>query len=142
MTAKLGEWIDVDTSSLPADDVEVNEGVEIHIGLSPYDIPEAVRGSIDSNGIFNIELKYLSDRDEPTEVTKIDPIVSFETGVSSQSLYRIHVNLKAVDCESVTVKIVSQLQKSLSQYATHGLPKKRQTQFKAAENVMKQLVTH
>lgn len=140
---KLGEWIKVDATSLPADDVEVAEGVEIRVGLSPYDIPEAVRGNVDPNtGTFTIELKYLSERHEPTEMTRLDDSVSFETGVLSQSLHKIHVNLMSIGCENVTVKLVSKLQKRLSRYNTDLFPKKRQTQLKAAEKTMAKYLAH
>lgn len=53
-------WLPVDTESIVDNKVEERDGVEIQIGMSPFDIPQAIRGGYDDvQGKFVIEFQYM-----------------------------------------------------------------------------------
>jgi len=103
MTAK--EWISVDPQELDTVQSHTENGVEINIGLSPYQIPEGVRGYYDEElERFVIELKYLDDDEELERVWDAHHISLF-AGKGSHCLYEIHVDVKSLDVNAVSLKL-------------------------------------
>jgi hypothetical protein len=69
--------------------------INIEVSLSPYDIPEAVRG-FESNGSFVIEFRYLGDEQTEIKASQNGDEVKFEVGKNSGRLYRIHLDLTRI----------------------------------------------
>lgn len=62
---RLREWVRLESMESKDERSKVND-ISVIFRVSPYDVPEAIRGSRDPNtDRFRIEFRYLSD--EPTE---------------------------------------------------------------------------
>jgi hypothetical protein len=71
-------------------------GVECKVSLSPYDVPQAIRGYEDKEKHwFIIELKYLTE--EPIIEKQPDEFTRIEIGRNSNRIYRIKFDLKAIE---------------------------------------------
>ena len=80
--------------------------MEITVGLSPYDLPDGVRGHRDSSsGKFVIEFRYISN-DEPVNSESVDDHVTMYLGKNTDRLYRIDVDIEAMDVDKVNLRVV------------------------------------
>jgi len=123
----MTDWIEVDPSAVSKDERTEIRGVEIRVGLSPYDIPEGVRGYYDkASGRLVIEFKYL-DGDEPKEdVVDQNEEVSLLVGKHSNCLYEIRVNVDKIKAETVHVKLaLPKIDRVLNQLASRGGSRRR-----------------
>lgn len=97
-------WLRVDPSTFDPDETVVRRGVEFHVFLSPYDLPEAVRGRFDSAlNRFVVEFRYVTD--EPTASIIADPHVTLLVGASSKRLRQILVDVKGLGATEVALRI-------------------------------------
>ncbi len=85
----MSTWIKLN----PAEFAEAREqsvhGVKAELYLSPYDIPQAVKGSVDEeNCRFRIQFRYIGG-EEPLEVRDSANSVYFKIGRRSRRLYEI-----------------------------------------------------
>ena len=72
--------------------------------VSPYDVPEALRGGyVRDKGHFEIEFKYIST-EETYEKPEMEN-VSVRLGRNSGRLYAIQLNLRALQATSVELRI-------------------------------------
>lgn len=115
-------WIDVDQSKYDHAESTSRHGVHFELFLSPYDMPEAVRGSYDrSQKRFVIQLKYIES--EPVEAHEIDRFVTFFTGKRSQRLYRICVDVKALGAKEVALHLNQAIDHFTSESASAQPPR-------------------
>ncbi len=100
------DWIPVDIGSLPTNQRSLENGVEINVGLSPYDIPEAVRGFNDPDSQhFVIQLKYMNG--DETLVPKLhSQHLTLMVGEQSGCIYEIRVDVRGLSAESVRLNLM------------------------------------
>jgi hypothetical protein len=102
----MSDWIQLDASKLNIKKKEQHNGVDVWIGLSPFDVPCAVRGRIDeSQNKFVIELSYL-DNSEETREQVVSPEVSVVTGLRSGCLFAIKLDLRSLIPKTARVESV------------------------------------
>lgn len=103
----MTQWIEVNTETIspPTESSEIH-GVEIVVGLSPYDIPQKVRGYYDRHiNRFVIEFKYLAGRERELVQQESDHI-SLVVGKESGCLYEIRVNVAELNADRVKLKML------------------------------------
>lgn len=94
----MSNWIRLDAQKFSNESTETKrqDGVKISVSLSPYDIPEAVRGMYDrALKRFVIEFKYLAT--EPWRRLAHEPTILLRVGENSGRLYGIEVDLASLD---------------------------------------------
>lgn len=97
-------WISVDRAKYDPGTPVSEHGVEFHVFISPYDMPEAVRGDFDeSKRRFVIEFKYIAT--EPLEHQTPDDYVTFVVGENSRRLYRIEVDVEGMGADAVVLRV-------------------------------------
>ena len=78
--------------SLPHEEKKLVGGVQCSVSLSPYDIPQAVRGYEDKKtGFFVIEFKYPTD--EPISEKIHNQFTRVDIGINSGRIYRLKFDL-------------------------------------------------
>jgi hypothetical protein len=83
-------------------------GVSLQVFVSPYDIPEAIHGGYDK-GIsrFVISFKYAGVEEESISKTTGNEHIDFFVGKDSNRLYRIAVDVDAMQATTVEVAVSS-----------------------------------
>lgn len=100
------KWIRLDPRHYAPSEKEERNGVEFHLHVSPYDLPDAVRGFFDNERRrFAIEFKYISPED--TLEQRVDEHVSVQVGKTSRRLYRIYVDVTSLGAEQVVLRVKS-----------------------------------
>lgn len=81
------------------------QGVILDVVVSPYDVPEAVRGFKTAAGRFRIEFRYI-DGPEPASSPQIlnNHVVAFE-GRHSKRLLALEVDIDAMGAQAVGLSI-------------------------------------
>lgn len=99
----MTEWLQLDGKRLnPLQEREIR-GVKIDVYLSPYDVPEAVRGFYDESiPRFVIEFKYLGE--ESTRLQRHKHL-ELRVGKNSGRLYRIDVDVQSLKAEAVSLNM-------------------------------------
>ncbi len=115
------------------------QGVKVDVLVSPYDIPEAVRGDfIEGKNRFVIEFKYISE--ESTRERLLEPNVKVRIGKNSSRLYAIDLDMKALDASAVSLRV--QVAEALRNVLTHLIQQPvsavRQKNYKLAKDVIEQ----
>ena len=105
--APCNEWIEIDASTLDLSlDEPYSDGVHIRLFVSPYDVPEAVRGRFDDDsGKFVIEFRYLDT--ETWKLEEEDKFVSLRVGKHSQRLHGIEVDVEEAEASYVSLAITA-----------------------------------
>jgi len=134
----MSDWIPINpdnVKTVPAP----REGAAVHINLflSPYDVPEAVRGRYDQNRKkFVIDFQYASE--EPTRQETVDDKLSIRLGKHSGRLYEIEVDVDRVKAKSVT--LVTFVHKQVES-ALENLRKKRVGNVRDNFSVVQEVVS-
>lgn len=106
----MSGWLELEQDKLDEGTQREIRGVEVMVFLSPYDIPEAVRGSFDKSiDRFVIEFKYLGGPEEPNEPLdkeSQDKHVVLAVGRHSHRLYRIEVDVVSLGVEAVGLHVL------------------------------------
>ena len=111
----MSRWIQVDQKTVNPPRLERHQGVNLQVMVSPYDVPEAIRGEYDQ-GIkkFVVELKYLSAEEPPYEkLTKGGGIVLY-VGERTKRIYRIEIDVDALDATQVSL-IIGRLEDAIDE---------------------------
>lgn len=102
--AHRSHWLRVDPATFDPDETVVRQGVRFHVFLSPYDLPDAVRGELEpSSKRFIIEFRYVTD--EPTKTVIVDKHVSLLIGEASKRLRQITVDVIGLGTNEVALRI-------------------------------------
>jgi arginyl-tRNA synthetase len=115
--AESTRWIPLDPAELIRSHRETIRGVQVTVLTSPYDIPEAVRGSYDEpRGCFKIEFKYMAG-DEPRVEELVTGHVRLVMGRFSRRLYQIEIDVDKLKAEAVDVRVYAkrQVKKAIDQ---------------------------
>ncbi len=96
----MSEWVRLDSEKLNTPQQEAIRGVNITVRMSPYDVPEAVRGYYDEDQErFVIEFRYIGE--EPFRRKQKGKHITLRVGRHSGRLYGIEVDVKAMKAQSV-----------------------------------------
>jgi hypothetical protein len=83
---------------------KAGKGVHLELSLSPYDIPERVRGYYNEElKRFVIEFRYIND--EPLVERKLSDHVIVKEGKNSGRLYDVLVDVDAMNVDLITAAI-------------------------------------
>lgn len=130
-------WIALEPELLNQNQPHVEKsGVEVVVGLSPFDVPEAVRGYQDDIlRRFIIEFRYLgeSERRLPQQ---IDDHVSLRVGENSKRLYEIQVDVDALQAETVSLTFV--VNEAMQRLAKDKSNPRKQAFYRMAKEVVRQ----
>lgn len=130
-------WIDLEPELLNQSQPHIEKsGVEVVVGLSPFDVPEAVRGyQNDALKRFIIEFRYLgeSERQVPQQ---IDDHVSLRIGENSNRLYEIQVDVDALQAKTVSLTFV--VNKAMQRLAEDKKNPRKQAFYRMAGEVVRQ----
>jgi hypothetical protein len=100
----MGEWIKIEPESLGKPETKMVSGVEIRLLVSPYDLPQQVRGMYDDAiKKFVIDFSYLDSEETKTE--KIDKYLTAFAGKNSGRLYKIQIDVDALKVQSVQLNL-------------------------------------
>ena len=89
-------------------------GVRVELALSPYDVPQGVRGYKEKNSnYFVIEFKYLTDERTRT-VPHQNRGILVELGINSGRIYKIKLDFKALNCDTVELRLKRLFEEELS----------------------------
>lgn len=102
----MSEWIKLDPGafSARARQVKMQNGVEIALSLSPYDVPDAVRGNYDpKSGRFLVEFSYIED--EAWVKKQHDQNIELRVGRNSGRLYGIEIDIDSMKASQIALKI-------------------------------------
>ena len=95
-----GSWIRV----TPSNYVALGDAIEVGILISPYDIPDGVRGGYDKDlGRFVVEFRYMVD--EEYRHFDVDDGVCIRLGKHSSRIVGIEVDVDRLNISQVTVKV-------------------------------------
>lgn len=133
MTTDQPNWIHIDPDKVDVNETASRKGVEFHVFLSPYDLPDAVRGAFDSSlNRFVIEFRYLAQ--EPSKRITMDAFVTLQVGEKSGRIQRIEVDVKGLGAKQVALRMeqaIDQLRARLRNRVPTG-------NFSAAKRVLHQ----
>jgi hypothetical protein len=100
----MTDWLDLDLDTETSERSQEIRGVKVELLVSPYDIPEAIRGYFHkSKERFVIEFKYIGY--EPTTPKVEDRYTTLLVGKNSGRLYGIELDLNALGVESVEMRM-------------------------------------
>jgi len=130
------EWIPIANLS-PRPERRDSQGVWVDLLVSPYDIPEALRGEyVREKGYFQIEFKYISSEDtyEKPEMEN----VTVRLGRNSGRLYAIELDIHALQATSVQlrIKIAEELKNALTYLIKKPLNPLRSSNYSMAKEAV------
>jgi hypothetical protein len=102
----LAHWLRIDPELIEEKRTETAFGGRTSLSVSPYEIPEAIKGEFDSAAkSIVLEFKYIDD--EPCISFKQGPNVTVDLGRNSRRMQRIRLGVAGADrpLESVTTAI-------------------------------------
>jgi len=100
----MSEWVRLDVQQFSKPKRLKSHGVEINVVMSPYDVPEAVRGNFDQVlKQFVIEFRYIDD--EPVKREKHGEHIALRIGRHSGRLYGIEVDVNAMEADAVGLHV-------------------------------------
>jgi hypothetical protein len=129
------QWITV-TESLPLEKRSL-EGVKVDVLVSPYDVPEGVRGALSEDGKkFVIEFKYISQED--TVERQQDNNAKLRVGRSSGRLYALELDTSKFDPGNVRlrVEVAEALKNVLRHLVKQPVSPLRASNYKVAKQVV------
>src|SRR5258707_13421143 len=103
MESEMPDWIQVEIGDEEKVRKATIRGAEVDLFVSPYDVPDAVRGSYSSDEkIFSLEFRYVGD--ESIKEVAGEHVTYHISSVSSR-LYCLELGLKAPWIESINVDV-------------------------------------
>lgn len=117
------KWIKVEPSELVNDVIEEKRnGVQIHIGVSPYNIPSAIRGSYDEAiQKFVIAFQYLDTETKEKTKASLSNNLTLEIGIHSGRIYRVLIDVIKLGVEDLRLSVsVDQIDDAFREFSEHG----------------------
>jgi hypothetical protein len=116
------------------------QGVKVDVLVSPYDVPEALRGYYSPDKqCFVIEFKYISSEDT---VEKDEcPNVQVRVGKNSGRLYAIELAVKSFDASAVQlrIKVAEALRNVLTHLIQEPIAPSRSSNYSMAKDAVEKL---
>lgn len=101
----MSEWLRL--GDLPGQpELAMEPDIVLGVVLSPYDVPDAVRGLRTDERRFRIEFRYI-DGEEQGKQVKVGPHVTATEGKYSGRLLAMEVDVEAIGANSVGVSIAT-----------------------------------
>ncbi len=99
----MPDWIQVEIGDEEKVRKATIRGAEVDLFVSPYDVPDAVRGSYSSDEkIFSLEFRYVGD-ESIKEVA--GEHVTYHIGSFSSRLYGLDLDVRALGIESIDLSV-------------------------------------
>ena len=129
----MSEWVRLDAEKLNTPQLQAIRGVNITVRMSPYDVPEAVRGYYDKvQRRFVIEFRYIDD--EPLQKKQKGEHITLRIGRHSGRLYGIEVDIDAMKSQAVdlnqAIDSLASLPRKRSRHENYEIAKKAITEKK------------
>lgn len=137
----MPRWIKLDAEALNKPHHENIRGVDVEVFLSPYDVPEAVRGLYDDTiERFVIEFRYLAE-EEPLAADAHDAHVALKIGRNSRRLYRIEMDVNRLKADCVALRLhvpqlVEEVDEALEKLARTSERVSRRGNYQLAKDVI------
>lgn len=110
----MKNWVRVRPDTKKAKQLKTIRGVQIEVQVSPYDIPEAVRGEYSKElSKFVIEFKYIGE--EPFDLKGHQQHVALRIGKNSGRLYGIEIDVDALKVSEVRVRVTNAIDSLIRQ---------------------------
>jgi hypothetical protein len=136
----MSDWVKLDTAQFSHETQEKIRGVDITVVMSPYDVPEAVRGDYDESiERFVIEFRYIGD--EPWSLEEHDGNIALRIGKNSGRLYGIEVNTNKLKAQAITLRvqaIQSSIQKAIDTLGRRPKRFSRKKNYQVAKDIITQ----
>jgi len=135
----MNTWIKTNTLDLAKRRGKSISPTRVHIMLSPYDVPNAVRSYHDDQDKIVIEFRYIKIIEDRSEYLGEDDGVSFEIGDKTQRIYKIFLDsLKVKKCEVNLSVYQENIDSALDEFIAYqeSLDMKT-TKYSAARSVIK-----
>jgi hypothetical protein len=98
------EWIHLKPNEIDCKHQGGKKGIHLEFSLSPYDIPDRVRGRYcPERKRFVIEFRYISE--EPLTERRLTEHVSVKEGTNSGRLYDVLIDVDALNIGTITAAI-------------------------------------
>lgn len=122
----MSDWVKLNPSEFNKSEHKVIHGVDLEVFLSPYDIPEAIRGAFQKeSGKFVIEFKYIGGS-EPLDEKDENESILLQIGRHSKRLYQIQVAIDPDMHKTIGLKLflpkVNRLLENLSKSLGREVP--------------------
>ena len=116
----MNTWMKTNTLDLAKRRGKLVSPTKVHIMLSPYDVPNAVRSYHDDQDMIVIELRYIKITESRSEYLVEDDGVSFEVGDKTQRIYKIFLEAQKVrQCEVSLSLYQKNIDSALDQFIAH-----------------------
>ena len=100
----MSDWVRLDARGITSPQHEKLHGVDITLIISPYDIPEAIRGEYNKDlKKFIIEFRYMNE--EPWLNHRYNESIVLRIGRHSMRLYGIEVDLNALPDARINLRM-------------------------------------
>ncbi|MGQ0814841.1 MAG: hypothetical protein ACT4O1_10305 [Gemmatimonadota bacterium] len=116
------KWIRVDPEEFERQAIgRKGRGIEFTVFVSPYDVPEAIRGRYDERKKrFLIEFKYIQN--EPWRLQPQDDHVALRLGENSGRLQGIEVDVVALKAAHIKLDLINRVERTIERAASgHGI---------------------
>lgn len=135
----MSDWLKLDQSKLARDRAETRteRGVEIRLTLSPYDVPEAVRGYVDEQlKRFVIEFRYIQEEDWMRK--EHDAHLGLRIGKNSSRLYGIEIDTAGLGASRVLLNttVAEMVDRALDSLSEQPNGERRKGNYSVAKAVV------
>jgi hypothetical protein len=132
----MSDWLTLNPAALNKARHEQIRGVEVQVLLSPYDVPEAVRGYYDRHiRRFVIEFRYISG-DESLIPDAQDEHITLKIGRNSHRLYRIEIDVDRLKAPAVALKLVHAVDQAIDRLVQRSRRSPREGNYEVAKEVI------
>lgn len=101
----MGEWVRVSADEFAASETRNIRGVAVEVFVSPFDLPDRVRGEYDpQNRQFVVEFGYIDAPERDTRRRKEDHITVVQ-GRNTGRIQKILLDVDAMNAEKVQIQI-------------------------------------
>src|SRR2546426_6163555 len=130
-------WLALSPEKLASDNQQKLRGVQLNILVSPYDVPDAVRGYYDpSLGRFVVEFRYMTD--EKWSQKTQDQFVTLRIGRESKRLLGIEIDLNGLSAQTLSLRLhVPQLvEQAIERLSKEPHAPSREDNYRIAKDVI------
>ncbi|HWQ35342.1 MAG TPA: hypothetical protein VNQ79_21025 [Blastocatellia bacterium] len=135
----MREWLEVNLDTEKLKQSRKIRDIVVELLVSPYDVPEAVRGFFDQEtNRFAVEFKYMGGVDEPGKDHQQDRYLKFRIGENSGRLYRLEIDVNALKANSVELRMLveQEVSEALDQLIQRSGRINRQDNYRLAKEAI------
>lgn len=105
-------WVPINSRDFDLKKEDNRKGIHFEVSMSPYDIPQGVRGRFcEKRKRFIIEFKYLTE--EATKVSVLTPEVNAIEGIKSGRLYSLEIDVEKLGVDQVKLMLNPAIKRAL-----------------------------